>query len=140
MIKSLKPKLPNDVLDQGDISLLDRTVLARFSEKTCKQIDVHYDQEMDQFYLVATLSDKNDGTFLLIKKINNDGSFASQEEIIELTYDNAVGSKCGIKSSKCWTGFKNSIFFFSMTNYREEKLWKYDVRTGEKQCLNSWNN
>ena len=27
-----------------------------------------------------------------------------------------------------------------MTNYREEKLWKYNVRNGEKECLGSWKN
>lgn len=95
---------------------------------------------MNDFYLVATLSNSSGGTFLYIKKINNNCSFDSQEEIIELTYDNAVGSKCGFKSSKCWKGFKHYIFYFSMTNYREEKLWKYNVRNGKNECLGSWKN
>ena len=137
--KSFKPQIKCSELDQGDIGVFSDPNMVRITIDFVKQLDIHMDTE-GNLYLVATLQDKDGDVFLLVKKILLTGDFHAEEHIIKLTYDSQVGTKCHYKTSRCWKGFRNHIYYFTMENYRHEKLWKLNVLTGEKESLGEWTN
>ena len=92
--------------------------------------------------MVATVEDAIKDTFLIIAKFDIDKAiFDSQiEKKVKLTYDHAVGSKCHYKTSRCWKGFRDHIYYFKMENYRHEQLWKIKPSTGEQTMIKEWTN
>ena len=128
-LDSFSPNISCSELDQGSIEVFKSPNSINLSIRYVKQLDVHEDTD-GNLYLVATLSDEQGDTYLLVRKILEDGSFAPEEHKIKVTYDSAVGAKCHYKTSRCWKGFRNHIYFFTMENYRQEKFWKMNVQTG----------